>query len=208
MGDVELGAKILLQDLLGILQVLPFWIVLMILFSPTLVAVCARNLIAVSSTFILNLTCLILIAIGTSTTLPLAIVSFSAALIFALFGIRERVVWQKLTRLEVRIGHIDDQTIAFLRALERRSDTLDQWTSEAREAFEAQKATGDIAKAQTIPPKIPARGEITLVQSSASVSQAPDGTPRTPASFNPSHPRQNGGVGFSPFLSVDIKASS
>jgi hypothetical protein len=155
MRDIALETQDIVSALANALNVLPSWVVLLLLAAPTVASLAARNFITVLSTLILNATCLVLIALESSTALPLAVVSFAAALVFALFGIRERLLWQNLAGLEVRIGHIDEQAIAFLRALERRSDSLDQYTAEARTAFqEARRVFEESRRAVTVPARV------------------------------------------------------
>lgn len=127
MTELGLQVQNIVALATGVLNVMPLWLALGVHFIPTMVALYTRNLFAVLLTLIMNIVCLALVAPGASAEsgAPLATTAFAASLIFALFGLRERLLWQNLSGLETRVGVLDEQTLGFLKALE-----------EARKAFE------------------------------------------------------------------------
>ena len=81
-------------------------IAIVILFAPTFVSLFTRKWVTIASTSVLNTACLTLLATGQSSSSagPLAIVTISAALMIALFGLHGRQLWQNLSGLERRLG--------------------------------------------------------------------------------------------------------
>lgn len=154
MIDLALRTQGLLQSLLEALNSLPFWFALGILFAPTLLSLLTRRWITIVATALLNLAGLILLTAGQNSGIagPLMIVTFAASLVFALFGFYEHQVSQQLSSLDARVARVEEQIMTFLRALEGRSDMIDQKAEQARMAFrDAHKAFEDLRK----PPKIP-----------------------------------------------------
>lgn len=167
MADLLLKTQGVAQALLEILNSLPWWAAVLVLFAPTLVSLFTRRPIAILSTALLNTGCLFALAVGQSSisAISVAIVAFSATLILALLGLREHLLRQNLSGVEARVDHIDQQMMSFLKALERRSDLLDERGEEARKALEsARRAFEDVRKAPTLanaafqaalPPRVP-----------------------------------------------------
>jgi Zn-dependent protease with chaperone function len=168
MVDLAVRTQGAFQALLEAFNSLPFWIAIVILFAPTFVSLFTRKWVTIASTSVLNTACLTLLATGQSSSSagPLAIVTFSAALIIALFGLHERQLWQNLSGLERRLGNVEEQMMTFLTALERRSDMIDQRAEEARRTFEAARK----------PPQLPTAAFPTPPQ--AARTGAPEGAHR------------------------------
>ncbi len=148
MAELALGAQGIFQSLMGALNALPLWAVAALVFLPTLLSLFTRNPVTILSAALLNLACLALLASGSAFAAPVALAAFAASLILVLFGLRERLLWKNLSALEARVGRIDGQMMAFLEALEKRSDIMDERTEEARNAFrEARQAYEEIRRA-------------------------------------------------------------
>jgi len=156
MADLALRAQGIFQSLMEALNSLPLWAILTLIFFPTILSLFTRSPVTIVSTVLLNLACLILLAFGGATAVPIAVVAFVASLIFVMFGMRERLLWRHLSALEAQVGRIDEQMMAFLSALEKRSDILDERTDEARSAFrEARQAYEEIRRASQAAAKAP-----------------------------------------------------
>jgi hypothetical protein len=154
MADLALRAQGLLQSLLEALNSLPFWLALGILFAPTLLSLFTRRWIAIVATALLNFACLVLLGAGQAPEVagPVMIVTFAASLIFALFGLHENQLWQRVSGLDAKVTHVEEQMMTFLRALEGRSDMIDQRVEQARMAFEeARKSLADARKPSQLP---------------------------------------------------------
>jgi hypothetical protein len=152
MAELALGAQGIFQSLMGALNALPLWAVAALVFLPTLLSLFTRNPVTILSAALLNLACLALLASGSAFAAPVALAAFAASLILVLFGLRERLLWKNLSALEARVGRIDGQMMAFLEALEKRSDIMDERTEEARNAFrEARQAYEEIRRAAQAP---------------------------------------------------------
>ncbi len=149
MADLALRTQGAFQTLLEILDALPFWIAIGILFVPTFISLLTRRWATIASAAVLNTACLALLATGqgSNSAGPLAIVSFAAALIMALFGLQERQLWQALSGLEARVDTIEAHMMSFLKALERRSDAIDERAEEARRTFEEGRKPPSLPKA-------------------------------------------------------------
>ena len=144
------------QNLMDILNPLPLWAIIALVFFPTILSLFTRSPVTILSTVLLNLACLILLASGAPMAVPVALAAFAASLILVMFGFRERLLWRHLSALEARVGRIDEQMMAFLSALEKRSDILDERTDEARSAFrEARQAYEEIRRASQAAAKAP-----------------------------------------------------
>ncbi len=174
MADLVSRVQRMFQVLLETLYSLPVWAAVALLFVPTLLALFTRSPLTIVSAALLNLTCLILLGADPNhaAVVPIAAVTWAASLVIVLFGLRERLLWQNLSALETRIGHMDEQMTAFLAALEKRSDILDERTDEARSAFrETRQAYEELRRApqaakaplQPAPPSAPpAQATVTL----------------------------------------------
>ena len=163
MADLALRAQGIFQSLMEALNSLPLWAILTLIFFPTILSLFTRSPVTIVSTVLLNLACLILLAFGGATAVPIAVVAFVASLIFVMFGMRERLLWRHLSALEGRVGRIDEQMMAFLSALEKRSDILDERTDEARSAFrEARQAYEEIRRASQAAAKAPLQAATTF----------------------------------------------
>ena len=155
MADLALRAQGIFQSLMEALNLLPVWAVAALVFLPSILSLFTRSAVTILSAVLLNLACLILLASGSASSVPVAAAAFVASLILFMFGLRERLLWRHLSALEARVGRIDEQMMAFLSALEKRSDILDGMTEEARNAFrEARQAYEEIRRASQ-PPKAP-----------------------------------------------------
>lgn len=164
MADLLLKTQSLVQALSGALNSLPWWIAVVLLFAPTLLSLSTRRPVTVLSTALLNMSCLFVLATGQSSiaAVPVAVVTFSAALIFALFGLRERLLWQNLSGIEARMDHMDQEMESFIQALERRSDLLDQRGEETRKALEVARQAFEEARKAPAPPNAAAPSKATF----------------------------------------------
>ncbi len=164
---------------------LPFWIALVILFAPTLISLFTRRWATIASTAVLNTACLVLLATGQSSSSagPLAILSFAAAVIVALFGLQERQLWQDLSGLQARVGNIEGHMMSFLKALETRSDTIDQRAEEARRTFEEARKQPNLPKAA-----FPIASQAALTGAPEGAHRKTDVAGRTPVATNPVPP--------------------
>jgi hypothetical protein len=154
MTDLALRTQGLLQSPLEALNSLPLWLALGILFVPTLLSLFTRRWITIVATALLNFACLVLLGAGQAPEIagPVMIVTFAASLIVALFGLHENRLWQRVSGLDAKVSQVEEQMMTFLRALEGRSDMIDQRGEQARMAFEAaRKALEDARKPQQLP---------------------------------------------------------
>ena len=148
MADLALRAQGIFQSLMEALNLLPVWAIAALVFLPAILSLFTRSAVTILSAVLLNLACLMLLASGSASAVPVAAAAFVASLILVMFGLRERLLWRHLSALEARVGRIDEQMMAFLSALEKRSDILDERTDEARSAFrEARQAYEEIRRA-------------------------------------------------------------
>jgi hypothetical protein len=152
MADLALRAQGIFQSLMEALNLLPVWAIAALVFLPAILSLFTRSAVTILSAVLLNLACLMLLASGSASAVPVAAAAFAASLILVMFGLRERLLWRHLSALEARVGRIDEQMMAFLSALEKRSDLLDERTEEARNAFrEARQAYEEIRRASQAP---------------------------------------------------------
>jgi hypothetical protein len=128
MTDLALRTQGLLQSPLEALNSLPFWLALGLLFAPTLLSLFTRRWITIAATALLNFACLVLLGAGRAPEIagPVMIVTFAASLIVALFGLHENQLWQRVSGLDAKVTQVEEQMMTFLRALEGRSDMIDQ----------------------------------------------------------------------------------
>jgi hypothetical protein len=185
MADLTLRTQGVFQALLETLNSLPFWIAMVILYAPTFISLFTRRWATIASAAILNTACLALLATGQSSSSagPLAIVSFAAALIVALFGLQERQLWQDLSGLQARVGTIEEQMMAFLKALEARSDAIDRRAEEARRTFEEARKQPSLSKAA-----FPISSQAALTVTPEGTHRKTDVVGRTPVITNPIPP--------------------
>ena len=155
MTDLALRAQGLLQSPLEALNSLPFWLALGLLFAPTLLSLFTRRWITIAATALLNFACLVLLGAGQAPEIagPVMIVTFAASLIVALFGLHENQLWQRVSDLDAKVSQVEEQMMTFLRALEGRSDMIDQRGEQARMAFEAARKALEDARKPPQPPK-------------------------------------------------------
>ena len=155
MADLALRTQGLLQSPLEALNSVPFWLALGILFAPTLLSLFTRRWITIVATALLNFACLVLLGAGQAPEIagPVMIVTFAASLIVALFGLRENQLWQRVSDLDAKVTQVEEQMMTFLRALEGRSDMIDQRGEQARMAFEAARKALEDARKPPQPPK-------------------------------------------------------
>jgi hypothetical protein len=152
MADLALRAQGIFQSLMEALNLLPVWAIAALVFLPAILSLFTRSAVTILSAVLLNLACLLLLASGSAPAVPVAAAAFAASLILVMFGLRERLLWRHLSALEARVGRIDEQMMAFLNALEKRSDLLDERTEDARNAFrEARQAYEEIRRASQAP---------------------------------------------------------
>ncbi len=152
MADLALRAQGIFQSLMEALNLLPVWAIAALVFLPAILSLFTRSAVTILSAVLLNLICLILLASGSAPAVPVAAAAFAASLILVMFGLRERLLWRHLSALEARVGRIDEQMMAFLNALEKRSDLLDERTEDARNAFrEARQAYEEMRRASQAP---------------------------------------------------------
>jgi uncharacterized membrane protein YccC len=154
MTDLALRAQRLLQSPLEALTSVPFWLALGLLFAPTLLSLFTRRWITIVATALLNFACLVL-GTGQAPEIagPVMIVTFAASLIVALFGLHENQLWQRVSGLDAKVTQVEEQMMTFLRALEGRSDMIDQRGEQARMAFEAARKALEDARKPPQPPK-------------------------------------------------------
>ena len=186
MADLVVRTQSLFQPVSDTLSALPFWMAIGLLFVPTLVALFTQNGMTMASTVLLNVACLLSLTAGQSTNaaVPVAIVAFAASLLVALYGLRNHQFGQSLSDLEARVGHIDAQMAAFLEALERRSDMIDQRAEEARKIFEEMRKVP--ASPRTAFPPFPSASQV------SAPGRAPHSTPgpeTTAAATDPAPPK-------------------
>jgi hypothetical protein len=152
MADLALRSQGIFQSLMEALNLLPVWAIAALVFLPAILSLFTRSAVTILSAVLLNLACLMLLASGSASAVPVAAAAFAASLILVMFGLRERLLWRHLSALEARVGRIDEQMMAFLSALEKRSDLLDERTEDARNAFrEARQAYEEIRRASQAP---------------------------------------------------------
>ena len=148
MADLALRAQGIFQSLMEALNSLPLWAIIALVFAPAILSLFTRSPVTILSAVLLNLVCAALLASGSASAVPVAALAFAASLIFVMFGRRERLLWHHLSALEAQVGRMDEQMMAFLSALEKRSDILDERTDEARSAFrETRQAYEEIRRA-------------------------------------------------------------
>jgi hypothetical protein len=118
MTDLALRTQGLLQSPLEALNSLPLWLALGLLFAPTLLSLFTRRWITIVATALLNFACLVLLGAGQAPEVagPVMIVTFAASLIFTLFVLHENQLWQRVSGLDAKVTHVEEQMMTFLRA--------------------------------------------------------------------------------------------